>query len=92
MRSATAPVVAEPAFGDFGEQPGDVIGSGTVKLIVLDDPSLSILSLYNRTFTFEITGIEGGHDRYGFHAGRPDRATMWVESDKMIEEIRLKIG
>ncbi|MEU8413910.1 hypothetical protein AB0C24_14075 [Amycolatopsis japonica] len=71
---------------------GDVIGSGTVKLVVIDDPSLSILSLYNRTFTFEITGIEGGHDRYGFHAGRPDRETMWVESDKMNEEIQLKIG
>ncbi|RSM73326.1 hypothetical protein DL991_31785 [Amycolatopsis sp. WAC 01375] len=71
---------------------GDVIGNGTVKLVVIDDPSLSILSSYNRTFTFEITGVEGGHDRYGFHAGGPDRETMWVESDKMSEEIQLKIG
>lgn len=74
---------------------GDVIGSGAVKLVVIDDPSLSILSilsLYNRTFTFEITGIEGGHERYGFHAGGPDRETMWVEADKISEEIQLKIG
>lgn len=73
------------------DETNTVIGSGTLKLVRLDDPALAALALYNRTFTFEITRIEGGHDRYGFHVGDSNRAVMWVNADALSEEFQLNL-